>query len=64
MKWEYKTVQFEYKSLFSSRLDADALQDDLNGLGNNGWELVELKFNMGNLGNNIAAIAILIRPKE
>lgn len=63
MKWEYKTVQFEYKGLFSSKLDADALQDDLNNLGNSGWELVDLEFNMGSLATNVGAIAILKRHK-
>jgi len=63
MKWEYKTVQFEYQGLFSSKLDADALQDDLNNLGKSGWELVDLEFNMGSLATNIGAIAILKRPK-
>jgi len=63
MKWEYKTVQFEYQGLFSSKLDADALQDDLNNLGNSGWELVDLEFNMGGLATNVGAIAILKRPK-
>jgi hypothetical protein len=63
MKWEYKTVQFEYQSLFSSKLDADALQDDLNNLGNSGWELVDLEFNTGSLATNVGAIAILKRPK-
>ena len=63
MKWEYKTVHFGYQGLFSSKLDAQALQDDLNRLGSNSWELVELEFNMGSLANNTAAIAILKRPK-
>jgi hypothetical protein len=63
MKWEYKTVQFEYQGLLTSTLDADALQSDLNNLGNNGWELIDLEFNMGGLATKVAAIAILKRPK-
>ncbi|PCH96502.1 MAG: hypothetical protein COB83_05520 [Gammaproteobacteria bacterium] len=63
MKWEYKTVQFKYQSLFTSRLDSEALQDDLNSLGSNGWELIDLEFNTGALATNVGAIAILKRPK-
>jgi len=63
MKWEYKTVQFEYKGLFSSNVDAGALQDDLNSLGNDGWELVDFELNTGSLATNVGAIAILKRLK-
>ncbi len=39
MKWEYKTLKHDASS-FLGRLDAQGLQDQFNGLGQEGWELV------------------------
>ena len=63
MKWEYKTVQFKIQGLFSSNIDAEKLEDELNVLGNSGWELVDLELNSGSLATNVGAVAILKRPK-
>lgn len=63
MKWEYKVIQFKYKGLFSTQIEADSVQDELNQLGVEGWELVEFTFNSRNLSNDVGAIAILKRPK-
>ena len=63
MKWEYKTVQFKIQGLFSSSIDAEKLEGELNVLGNSGWELVDLELNSGAFATNIGAVAILKRQK-
>lgn len=42
MKWEYMTVMFETKGLWTGTLDGQAFTDRLNRLGEEGWELVSV----------------------
>lgn len=39
-KWEYKSVKFEAKGWLGGVADVQALDASLNGLGQQGWELV------------------------
>jgi len=40
-KWEYKVVTLRLKrKFFSGQFDAQALQEELNKFGQEGWELV------------------------
>jgi len=39
-KWEYKTVVFGKRKFFTSQLNWEELNDQLNQHGNRGWELV------------------------
>ncbi len=43
-KWEYKTLTFEAAGFWSGggKLDAQMLTDQLNELGDQGWELVSV----------------------
>lgn len=50
MRWEYKTFSFKKRSFFTSMIDAEALQAQLNELGRDGWELVSLIQNGAMLG--------------
>ena len=40
MKWEYKTIKFATKGLSGGKLDEQKLDDFMNQLGEQGWELV------------------------
>ena len=42
MRWEYKTFSFKKRSFFTSIIDAEAFQAQLNELGRDGWELVSV----------------------
>lgn len=42
MRWEYKTVRFKKRSFFSGALDTEELNQQLDALGRDGWELVSL----------------------
>lgn len=42
MRWEYKTLSFKKRSFFTGAVDADALNQQLDALGREGWELVSI----------------------
>lgn len=42
MRWEYKTIAFKKRRFFTGAIDADALNQQLDGLGRDGWELVSI----------------------
>lgn len=58
-KWQYKIVQFSERSFFSGQLKADKVEEELNKLGNQGWELVSLS-SQGSMG--ASTVAILKKP--
>ncbi|WP_440056433.1 DUF4177 domain-containing protein (plasmid) [Pseudoalteromonas sp. T1lg65] len=63
MKWEYITKTFELSGIFSAIANFEEIDQELNVLGSEGWELVEIHFNSGNLKSNLAAVAVLKRQK-
>ena len=40
MKWEYKTVKFKTSGLMGGKFDDNKLNNEMNQLGIQGWELV------------------------
>lgn len=40
MRWEYKTINFTKRSFFTGVVDSAALDEQLNNMGRDGWELV------------------------
>ncbi|MBU6421111.1 MAG: DUF4177 domain-containing protein [Gammaproteobacteria bacterium] len=61
MQIEYKVMRFAGRTA-NRQLDIDSLEQDLNKLGNEGWDLV----NVSIIGADtpIAAYAMLKRPKN
>ena len=60
-KWEYKNLKYKLGSWESWKLeDADDLFDELNKLGSDGWELVDI-FHYTNDGTLLEAHFILKR---
>ncbi len=39
-KWEYKTVKFKTKGFGGGILDSEKYNEQLNKLGDDGWELI------------------------
>jgi hypothetical protein len=40
MRWEYKTIKCKKRSFFSGGIDIEAVDEMLNAMGRDGWELV------------------------
>ncbi|MGH8402643.1 MAG: DUF4177 domain-containing protein [Gammaproteobacteria bacterium] len=61
MKFEYKVMRLAERTA-QRQMDSDALEQDLNKMGAQGWELVSM--NIIGAGTPIAAYAVLKRPKS
>ena len=57
MRWEYKTVDVK-RSFFGGSINAGALEEQLNALGRDGWELVWINQNQMH-----GVVAVLKRSK-
>lgn len=42
MRWEYKTVEYKKRHLLTGKISMQELQTELDNLGRQGWELVNL----------------------
>lgn len=63
-QWEYKTVTFQADTgVFSNRLDPVALNQRLNELGEQRWELVSI-FSTSYYGSSRVVIAVFKRPAK
>lgn len=58
MRWEYKTLKFTKRQFFTGAMDPEALEQMLNDLGREGWELVSI-----NQAQMQPAIMVLKRQK-
>lgn len=61
-KWEYRTVKLEAEGWFDRQVNFELLDSKLNGIGEEGWELVSVIYviNSGSFTNCV--IAFLKRP--
>jgi hypothetical protein len=62
MRWEYKTLSFKKRSFFSGAIKAEELNQQLDALGREGWELVSVCPNF-TLGAPTGIVAILKRQR-
>jgi hypothetical protein len=60
-KWEYKTIKFETKGFVGGILDARNFEDELNNLGEKGWEVVSCFPTAQSSGQSREIIAVLKR---
>ena len=60
-KYEYKTIIFETKGMFGGKIDADSFNQELNGFGRDGWNLVEAIASNQDLGSTARIICIFKR---
>lgn len=62
-KWEYKTVKVKTKGLSGGILEIADFDEQLNRLGQDGWELVSTFATTSGYGASREAVAIFKRPK-
>jgi len=63
MKWEYKTVKLETKGIFGGKFDETKLDNFMNQLGVQGWELVSSFSTNQSFGESRDVVVIFKREK-
>ncbi|MBW8036322.1 MAG: DUF4177 domain-containing protein [Planctomycetes bacterium] len=64
MKWEYTTAKVDTKGFAGGKFDNASFEQILNGLGEQGWELVSVFDTNMEGGKSRHVVAILKRPIE
>ena len=65
MKWEYKTIKTDTTGfVVGGKFDQNSFEQLLNGLGEQGWELVSVFDTNVEGGKSRHVVAILKRPLE
>jgi hypothetical protein len=65
MKWKYQIIKFEQEQSFlGGKFNGEVIENKLNELGAEGWELVSLMDTNSGYGASNWIIAILKRPVE
>jgi len=64
MKWEYKTIKVDTKGFIGGKLDEANLDQMMNALGDDGWELVAAFDTNAEGGVSRHVVCILKRPKS
>ena len=62
-KFEYKVVTYDTKGLWGGIIDHDQLENQLNMLGNDGWELVSSTSTNQAYGSSKSIVCIFKRVK-
>jgi Domain of unknown function (DUF4177) len=63
MKWEYSIVPFETRLLFPANFNEQKVTDEVNRMGDEGWELVNC-FDTNTGGSTRYIVAVFKRPKQ
>jgi hypothetical protein len=65
MKWEYKTIKSDTTGFVAGgKFDQNSFEQILNGLGEQGWELVSAFDTNVEVGKSRHVVAMLKRPIE
>lgn len=62
-QWEYTTLKFKLKGLVGGKLDEALFDEELNRLGNLGWELVNCFAVNEGQGSSRDAVAVFKRKR-
>lgn len=63
-KFEYKVVVYDTKGLLGGIVETDQLENQLNHLGNDGWELVSCSSTNQSYGSSRSIVCIFKRKKN
>ena len=64
MKWEYRTIKLEASGIMGGKIDEKKLDEMMNELGDQGWELSAAFDSNMQAGTTRDAIVIFKREKE
>jgi hypothetical protein len=64
MQWEYRTIKLEAAGLMGGKLDTSRLDDMMNELGNQGWELAAAFDTNMQAGTTRDAVVIFKKQKN
>ena len=64
MKWEYKTIKLETKGIFGGKFDETKLDNFMNQLGAQGWELASSFGTNQSFGESRDIVVIFKRTKQ
>jgi hypothetical protein len=63
-KFEYKVFAIDTKGFWGGRVEIDQIENQLNQLGNEGWEMVSCTSTNQSYGASKSIVCILKRKKE
>lgn len=63
MNWEYKTIKLDTYGFFGAKVDHGRLEQEMNELGQQGWELVTT-LDTNSTGTTTSIVLLLKRPLE
>jgi transcriptional regulator with XRE-family HTH domain len=61
MKYEYKVLKFDVKRFITTKVDSDDMEDQLNELGVEGWELISISEILKDMGVTVMLVATMRR---
>ena len=62
--FEYKVVVYDTKGVFGGKVESNQLENNLNLLGNDGWELVSCTSTNQSYGSSKSIVCIFKRKKN
>ena len=62
-KFEYKVVTYDPKGFFGGNVEENQIEDQLNMLGNDGWEMVSCTSSNQSYGSTKSLVCIFKRKK-
>ena len=63
-KFEYKVVTYDTKGFFGGQIEISQLEDELNLLGNDGWEMISCTSSNQSYGSTRSIVCIFKRKKS
>ncbi|MBQ1447823.1 MAG: DUF4177 domain-containing protein [Erysipelotrichaceae bacterium] len=63
-QYEYKVITFDTKGFFGGNVDVDLVEEELNELGEEGWELVSCTNTNQSYGSSKSLVCIFKRKKD
>jgi hypothetical protein len=63
-KFEYKVIVYDTKGVFGGDVEAHQIENNLNVLGNDGWELVSSTSTNQSYGSSKSIVFVFKRKKD